>query len=141
MMKYGEKFENFFRKGAQILAFSKRNFFFRSPFRFKKFNDALYAWKQRILDSIYQRFEVIRIFALSRVPYVAAVLPIGRVMVKKFEKLMGKFIWNFTGKILRVSMNDLKNTRLSGGLQLPCIERMANSLLVDPKNSLSGLQN
>ena len=27
-------------------------------------------------------------------------------------------------------MNDLKNTRLSGGLQLPCIERMANSLLV-----------
>ena len=77
--------------------------------RFKKFSDALYAWKQRILDSIYQRVEVIRIFALSRVYYVSAVLPIGRVMVKKFEKLMGKFIWNFTGKILRVSMNDIKN--------------------------------
>ena len=27
-MKYGEKFEKFFRKGAQILAFLKRNFFF-----------------------------------------------------------------------------------------------------------------
>ena len=32
MMKYGEKFEKIFRKGAQILAFSKRNFFSRSPF-------------------------------------------------------------------------------------------------------------
>ena len=31
MMKYGEKFENFFRKGAQILAFSKRNFFSDHP--------------------------------------------------------------------------------------------------------------
>ena len=30
-MKYGEKFEKNFRKGAQILAFSKRNFFFDHP--------------------------------------------------------------------------------------------------------------
>ena len=37
MMKYGEKFEKFFRKGAQILAFSKRNFFSRS--RFMRSND------------------------------------------------------------------------------------------------------
>ena len=37
MMKYGEKFEIFFRKGAQILAFSKRNFFFRSPFTSSRF--------------------------------------------------------------------------------------------------------
>ena len=31
MVEYGEKFENFFRKGAQILAFSKRNFFSDHP--------------------------------------------------------------------------------------------------------------
>ena len=31
MMKYGEKFEKIFRKGAKILAFSKRNFFFDHP--------------------------------------------------------------------------------------------------------------
>ena len=31
MMKYGEKFEKNFRKGAQIMAFSKKNFFFDHP--------------------------------------------------------------------------------------------------------------
>ena len=51
-------------------------------------------------------------------------------MAKKFEKLMGKFIWNFSGKILRVSLEDIKNPKLSGGLQLPCILNMANALLV-----------
>ena len=73
--------------------------------------------------------EVIRIFGLSRVYYVAAVLPMKPEMVKKFESLMGKYLWNFSGKILRVSIDEMKNKKLEGGLNLPCLASMADSLL------------
>ena len=68
-------------------------------YRFKKFSDAIFSWAPRILDTLQQRIEVIRIFALSRVYYVAAILPLKPSLVKKFESLMGKFIWNNSGKI------------------------------------------
>ena len=61
-------------------------------YRFKKFSDAIFSWTPRVLDSLQQRIEVIRIFALSRVYYVAAILPLKPSLVKKFETLMGKFI-------------------------------------------------
>jgi hypothetical protein len=50
--------------------------------------------------------------------------------VKKFEALMGKFIWNNSGKILRIAIDEIKNNKLAGGLQLPCLANMADSLLV-----------
>ena len=93
-------------------------------FRFKKFSDVIYSWSGRILDTLQQRVEVIRLFALSRVYYVAAVLPIKSCMVKKFEALMGKFIWKFSGKILRISIDEIKNKKLEGGLNLPCLRSM-----------------
>ena len=68
-------------------------------------------------------------FGLSRVYYVAAILPIKAGMVKKFETLMGKFIWNWSGKILRVAMDEIKNKKLEGGLQLPCLSTMADALI------------
>ena len=43
---------------------------------------------------------------------------------------MGKFIWKFSGKLLRVTLQDIQNSKLTGGLQLPCIANMANALLV-----------
>ena len=98
-------------------------------FRFKKFSDVIYSWSSRILDTVQQRVEVIRLFALSRVYYVASVLPIAPSLVKKFEALMGKFLWNFSGKILRVAIDEMKNPKLEGGLNLPCLASMADSLL------------
>ena len=50
-------------------------------------------------------------------------------MVKKFETLMGKFIWNWSGKILRVAIDEIKNKKLEGGLQLPCLSTMADALM------------
>ena len=43
---------------------------------------------------------------------------------------MGKFIWNNSGKILRIAIDEIKNDKLAGGLQLPCLANMADSLLV-----------
>ena len=98
--------------------------------RYVKFSETVYSWKSRFLESLSQRVEVLRIFALSRVFYVAAILPIRKTMVKRFETLMGKFLWNFSGKVLRVSLEDLKNTKMAGGLNLPCLSKMSESLLV-----------
>ena len=66
---------------------------------------------------------------LSRVYYVAAILPIKPEMVKKFESLMGKYLWNFTGRTLREAIDEMKNRKKEGGLNLPCLASMANSLL------------
>ena len=98
-------------------------------YRFNKFSNIVYSWSNRILDTLQQRVEVIRIFGLSRVYYVAAVLPMNHKVVKKFESLMGKYLWNFSGKILRVATDEMKNKKMEGGLNLPCLASMADSLL------------
>ena len=85
-------------------------------YRYKKFSDAIHSWSSRILDTLQQRVEVIRIFALSRVFYVAAVLPVRPSMVKKFESLMGRFIWNYSGKVLRIALDEIRNDKLVSGL-------------------------
>ena len=99
-------------------------------FRFKKFSNSIITWSPRVLDTLQQRVDVIRMFGLSRVYYVASILPVTPNIVKKFESLMGKFIWNRSGRILRVALDEIKNRKLDGGLQLPCLASMADSLLV-----------
>ena len=98
-------------------------------FRFKKFSNSIISWSPRVLDTLQQRVDVIRIFGLSRVYYVASILPVTPNIVKKFESLMGKFIWSKSGKILRIALDEIKNKKLDGGLQLPCLASMADSLL------------
>jgi hypothetical protein len=94
----------------------KRNW----DFRFEKFLDAIKSWTPRILETLLQRVEVLKLFAFSRVYYVASILPINKTMVQKFEKEVGKFLWNASGRLLRVSMEELKNCPGKGGLGLPC---------------------
>ena len=98
-------------------------------FRFKKFSNAIFSWSSRILDTLQQRVEVIRVFALSRVYYISSILPIRSNMVKKFESIMGKFIWKGSGKVLRVALDELKNEHLAGGLGLTCLTTMSDALL------------
>ena len=69
-------------------------------------------------------------FALSRVFYVASILPMSRTIGSKFERLIGKFVWSFSGKVLRVSLAELKLPYERGGLGLTCIHVMSKSLLL-----------
>ena len=71
-----------------------------------------------------------KIFALSRVFYIAAILPITQTFIQKFESSMGKFIWSASGWLLRVSLEEMKNINRKGGLNLICIESMCSSLLL-----------
>ena len=102
----------------------KRNW----DFRYSKFEQSLISWSSRNLDSLSQRIEVLKIFALSRIYYLASILPISKTMCKRIEKAMGKFIWYNSGYTLRVSMSDLKHPLEKGGLGLVCILGMSQSL-------------
>ena len=55
----------------------KRNW----DFRFHKFESAIKSWSPRILDTMLQRVEVVKVFALSRIYYVASILPINKTMI------------------------------------------------------------
>ena len=46
---------------------------------------------------------------------MASILPINKTMVQKFEKEVGKFLSNSSGRRLRVSMEELKNCPGMGG--------------------------
>ena len=99
-------------------------------YRYKKFVDVIRSWSSRVLDTLAQRVEVVKVFALSKVYYVASVIPINLTMVKKFEKEIGNFIWNRSGKILRVKFEEIKNSPEKGGLGLPCLASKGKALML-----------
>ena len=104
--------------GVKILASYKDIISINWDYRFKKFEDVVISWSSRVLDSLSQRIEVLKVFALSRLWYLASALPIKKGMVKKLEKVCGRFIWNQSGRILRIKMDELKKPRLEGGLAM-----------------------
>ena len=104
----------------------KRNW----DFRFENFVAAIRSWSPRVLETLLQRVEVLKLFAFSRVYYVASVLPITETMAKKFEKEVGKFLWNASGKVLRVSLEELQNCPEKGGLGLPCLRNRNKALML-----------
>ena len=99
-------------------------------FRFNKFQGSLISWSSRSLDSIFQRVEIINMFGLSRVFYVASVLPMPQNFIKRVEMAVGKVIWAMSGKVLRVSYSDIKLPEGRGGLGLRCLTSMGKSLLL-----------
>ena len=65
---------------------------------------------------------------MAEVYFVASVIPIRKAMLKSFETIIGKYIWQ--GRLLRVALPEMKNQLLNGGLRLPCLETMNQSLMV-----------
>ena len=80
--------------------------------RFEKFANVVKSWSGRSLPSLTSKIQVLKIFALSRVYYVGAILPIMKVMIRKFESVMGKFIWSSSGWLLRVALDEIKMHRV-----------------------------
>ena len=124
--------------GVKIVSSYKEIIAINWDFRFGKFEDAVKSWSSRALDSLSQRIEVLKTFALSRLWYLGSALPIKKGMVKKIEKVCGKFIWNQSGRILRIKMEELKKPRLEGGLGMPCVSAMTDALLVRQMTRMLG---
>ena len=60
----------------------KRNW----DYRLSKFKACIQTWSSRSLSSLSSRIEVLKIFALSRVYYLASILPISRTVVTHLSK-------------------------------------------------------
>ena len=67
-------------------------------------------------------------FALSKLWYVAQVLPLPPAYSKKIESALSGFI--FRGRQERLKLSDLENAEDQGGLGLTCVVTKAESLLL-----------
>ena len=85
-------------------------------YRFAKFQQMVISWSPRHLDTLSQRVMVIKTFGLSRIYYLASVLPLPRMFLTKINKLITKFVWSLTGKVLKVSLNEMKLSPDKGGM-------------------------
>ena len=102
----------------------KRNW----DFRVDKFKRAVFSWSSRSFPSLTSRIEILKTFALSRIYYLASIIPITKSVVKLLEKVIGSFLW--TGWLLRVTLREICNLHELGGLKMVCIISMCNSLLL-----------
>ena len=92
------------------------------------FNKVLMSWSSRQLDTLVMRVEVLRIFATSKLWYKASALPLPTQFAKKFESAMFRFLW--IGKLEKLKLDEVKNSILSGGLNLPCVISKADCLFL-----------
>ena len=92
------------------------------------FNKIIMSWSSRQLNTLVQRVEVLRLFATSKLWYKASALPLPTKYAKKFESLMGRFLW--AGKLERLQIDEVKNLNFAGGLGLPCVYSKANALFL-----------
>ena len=82
----------------------------------------------RSFDSLLERIEIVKTFTLSRIYYVASVLPLSKTLCKRIETIIGRFLWASSGKVLKVAIDELKLPLTRGGLNLTCIYAMSRSL-------------
>ena len=92
------------------------------------FERTLYFWKRRTLTTLYQLVSVLHKFTLSKLWYVAQVLPIPQSMVKKIESSMSSFI--LQARHERLKLSELENSKECGGLGLTCVATKVESLLL-----------
>ena len=93
-----------------------------------KVRKCLAGWRSRVLPCLKQRRDVLEIFALSKMWYVAQVLPMPESVVEEVESLVGGFLWS--GSAERVSLATLKNREVDGGLAVTDIRTKADSLIL-----------
>ena len=76
---------------------------------FSGFRKTVMSWSSRQLNTLLQRVEVLRVFATSKLWYMASALPLPSKFSKKFEALMGSFLW--MGKLERLQLDEIKKTK------------------------------
>ena len=92
------------------------------------FQKTIYSWKERGLESMFQRAEAARTFAQSKLWYVSQVLPLPASFAKKMESLLSSFL--FRGKPERLKLCELYNPPSGGGLGLIDIRSKADALFL-----------
>ena len=81
------------------------------------------------METLAQRVELTRNFALSKLYYVEQVLPLPAKFTKKIDSSLSKLI--FQGRHKRLKLDELENSYKQGGLSLPNIGVKADSLIIN----------
>ena len=97
--------------------------------RVESFRRTVFSWSGRFFSNIKQKIEVLNCFALSRIFYVGAVLPVTKVALKTINSIISDFIWKKSGMVLKIAHNELVNSDDRGGMALLDTESMCNSLI------------
>ena len=84
------------------------------------------SWKQRSFESLTQKVEFAKTFALSKLWYVRQVLPLPPSVAKKVESQLSTFL--FEGKPELLKLQELFLPVKRGGLGLPEERSRAESL-------------
>lgn len=93
-----------------------------------KFNKCLLSWKAKPVHTLSQRAFVLKVFATSKLWYLAQILPIPKKTIEYIEKLVGFFLWR--GHLERLPLQELYLDTKQGGLGLPNISAKADSLFL-----------
>lgn len=93
-----------------------------------KVNKCLLSWKAKPVHTLSQRAFVLKVFATSKLWYLAQILPIPKKTIEYLEKLVGDFVWR--GHLQRISLPELYLDTKQGGLGLPNISAKADSLFL-----------
>ena len=86
------------------------------------------SWSSRQLSTLVQTVEVFRLFATSKLLYKASAIPLPANHAKKFESAIYRFLW--IGKLEKLKLEEVKNPKLLGGLNLPCVISKADALFL-----------
>ena len=103
------------------------------------FEKVLISWSARTLNTLCQRVEVAKIFGMSKLYYVAQVLPLPDKYRKRIEKNLSNFI--FKGRHERVKLSEIENSPDQGGLGLPNIGVKSDCLLLKQMCRILSLPN
>ena len=95
---------------------------------FKGFRSRLFSWESRALNTLQQRVDVSKTFALSKLWYVAQVLPLPTDVLRNIESALSSFI--FKGRHERLKLEEIENSVEEGGLGLTCVATKAECLLL-----------
>ena len=93
---------------------------------FRGFEKNLFAWGSRCLVTLQQRVSVVQTFALSKLWYVAQLLPQPNSVIKKMESRISYFV--FQGRPERLKLSELENPADQGGLGLTCLATKSENL-------------
>ena len=94
----------------------------------RKYEQCINAWKLRLLDTIQQRIQVVKTFAMSKLWYMAQVLPLPEEWAKKIDTTTRNYIWR--GMLEKLPLEEISNPEDKGGLNLPSVRRKARSLFL-----------
>ncbi|MBM3939095.1 MAG: hypothetical protein FJ333_10665, partial [Sphingomonadales bacterium] len=86
----------------------------------------LRMWSARALPYLTQRSQVLHTFAMSKLWYMAQILPLPKDFVNRIRRSASDFLWR--GRLERLAWAELAAPKQGGGLAVACVETRARAL-------------